>query len=140
MRYFTPRADARTNHAGSAASNVDWFIFITSAVLILAVCVPLFFYPERGKAVLDAGFEYVTQDLGVIYVVCASAALIVLLVLAFGRHGNTRLGPPDSRPEYSTFSWAAMLFCGGIGTSVVYWGTIEWAYYYQAPPFGVAAE
>jgi BCCT family betaine/carnitine transporter len=31
-----------------------------------------------------------------------------------------------------------MLFCGGIGSTVLYWGTIEWAYYYQAPPFNEA--
>ncbi len=129
-----------TEQNSGAGSNVDWFIFLTSAVLILAVCVPLFLYPESGRAVLDHGFDYVTQELGVLYVVFASTALVTLLVLAFGRHGNTRLGPPGSRPQYSTFSWAAMLFCGGIGTSVVYWGTIEWAYYYQAPPFGVAAQ
>ena len=124
----------------SRGENVDWFIFITSAVLILMVCVPLVLYPESGKAALDAGFEYVTQELGVIYVVFASCALIALLVLAFGRHGDTILGPPDSTPDFSTFSWGAMLFCGGIGTSVVYWGTIEWAYYFQSPPFGVAAQ
>lgn len=135
-------SDTASSMAGATAEsgNVDWFIFVTSAVLILAVCVPLFLYPDSGKALLDAGFEYVTQDLGVVYVLFAATALVVLLVLAFGRHGDVRLGPPDSRPEYSTFSWAAMLFCGGIGTSVVYWGTIEWAYYYQAPPFGIAAE
>ncbi len=28
-----------------------------------------------------------------------------------------------------------MLFCGGIGASILYWGCIEWAYYYQSPPF-----
>jgi len=120
------------------SANIDWFIFITSAVLILTVCVPLFLYPDEGKSLLSSGFDYVTQELGVLYILFASAALIVLLVLAFGRHGHTRLGPPDSRPEFSDFSWGAMLFCGGIGTSVVYWGTIEWAHYFQAPPFGVA--
>lgn len=30
-----------------------------------------------------------------------------------------------------------MLFCAGIGASVMYWGTIEWAYYYAGPPFGM---
>lgn len=140
MQDLTTAAQQEAESKASDTANVDWFIFITSAVLILAVCIPLILFPEGGKAVLDAGFEYVTQDLGVIYILFASAALIVLLVLAFGRHGSTKLGPPDSVPEFSTFSWAAMLFCGGIGTSVVYWGTIEWAYYYQAPPFGVAAE
>ena len=33
-----------------------------------------------------------------------------------------------------------MLFCAGIGTSLLYWATIEWVYYYQAPPFGIEAE
>jgi len=97
-----------TNSYAATSGNVDWFIFLTSAVLILAVCVPLVLYPEGGKAALDAGFEYVTQELGVLYVVSASAALLVLLVLAFGRHGDTRLGPPDSQPEFSPLSWAAM--------------------------------
>ncbi len=32
-----------------------------------------------------------------------------------------------------------MLFCGGIGASILYWGTIEWAYYYQNPPFQLEA-
>ena len=89
---------------------------------------------------LAAGFTYVTQDLGALYILFASTALIVLLVLAFGRHGQTVLGPEGSKPAYSTFSWAAMLFCGGIGSSVVYWGTIEWAHYYQSPPFSLAPE
>ncbi len=30
-----------------------------------------------------------------------------------------------------------MLFCAGIGASILYWSMIEWAYYYQAPPFHV---
>lgn len=129
-----------TRAQNDAGQNIDWFIFITSAALILAVCVPLVLYPEAGKELLGQGFEYVTQDLGIAYILFASAALILLLVLAFGRHGQTRLGPPDSKPEFSTFSWAAMLFCGGIGTSVIYWGTIEWVYYFQTPPFGAEPE
>ena len=30
-----------------------------------------------------------------------------------------------------------MLFCAGVATGILYWGTIEWTYYYDAPPFGV---
>jgi BCCT family betaine/carnitine transporter len=30
-----------------------------------------------------------------------------------------------------------MLFCGGIGASILYWAPIEWAYYYQNPPFNL---
>ena len=30
-----------------------------------------------------------------------------------------------------------MLFCAGVATGILYWGTIEWAHYYIGPPFGV---
>ena len=29
-----------------------------------------------------------------------------------------------------------MLFGAGIGSGMLYWSAIEWAYYVQAPPFG----
>ena len=60
------------------------------------------------------------------------ATLLFLLYLAFSRYGEIRLG--SSRPDFSTFSWSAMLFCGGIGTSILYWGTVEWAHYYRVLP------
>lgn len=30
-----------------------------------------------------------------------------------------------------------MLFCTGIGASLLYWGATEWTFYYDAPPFSV---
>jgi BCCT family betaine/carnitine transporter len=29
-----------------------------------------------------------------------------------------------------------MLFCAGIASDILYWGIIEWAFYYQDPPHG----
>ena len=100
-----------------------------SVGVILAVCAPLVLYPEEGKAALNSAFEFVTQRIGVVYVLAAAASVIALAMLAFGRHGRVVLGPAGSTPDFSTFSWCAMLFCDGIGSSVVYWGTIEWAFY-----------
>jgi len=120
----------------NSSSNTDWFIFSMSVGVILGVCAPLVLYPDAGKQALDTGFEFVTQRIGVAYVLAAAGSVILLLKLAFGRHGSVVLGPPDSQPSFSTFSWCAMLFCGGIGSSVVYWGTIEWAFYFDSPPMG----
>ena len=38
--------------------------------------------------------------------------------------------------EFPTVSWVGMLFAAGIGSGMLYWSAIEWAYYVQAPPFG----
>jgi BCCT family betaine/carnitine transporter len=68
------------------------------------------------------------------------ACLAVLLWFAFGKYGSVRFGGAEAEPEFRKLSWIAMLFCAGIGTSLLYWATIEWVYYYQAPPFGIEAE
>ncbi len=54
-----------------------------------------------------------------------------------GHKGTRLLGPPGTEPAYSTFARASMLFCIGIGSSLIYWGAAEWAMYYDAPPFGL---
>ena len=115
--------------------DLDRLIFFGSVAGIISLCVPLALYPEQGGEILGGAFDFLTQNFGVMYVAGASITFAFLLYLAFSRHGDIRLG--NSEPEFSTLSWAAMLFCGGIGTSVLYWGIVEWAYYFQAPPYGV---
>jgi len=123
------------NDSSEPRHNIDWFIFVVTAIVIVGVCAPLILFPETGARLVSEAFDFVTTRFGVFYIWSACAAVAFLLWLAIGRHGRVRLGPDGCRPEFSTFSWAAMLFCGGIGSTVLYWGTIEWAYYYQAPPF-----
>jgi BCCT family betaine/carnitine transporter len=126
-----------SSSAGSSDANVDWLIFTGGVVTICTLCVPLVYFPDAGKVALADAFEFLTQNFGVVYVAAACGVFCLLLYLALSRYGRITFG--DEAPEFSTFSWAAMLFCGGIGTSVLYWGTVEWAHYYQAPPFAVEA-
>lgn len=120
-------------------TGIDWFIFIASAVIVFAVCIPLALYPQAGAVVLNDAFTYVTEELGIGYIFASMGAIGFLLFLATSRYGNVVLGS-KAEPDYPNFSWAAMLFCGGIGTSVLYWGTIEWAHYFQSPPMGLEPE
>src|SRR5690625_6095601 len=43
--------------------------------------------------------------------------LFSLLALAFTRYGKIPLGKDGDKPEFSTFSWVAMLFAAGLGRS-----------------------
>ncbi len=52
------------------------------------------------------------------YLLVMFLVVIFLLVLAFSKYGAIRLGADDSRPEYSTLSWFAMLFCAGMGVGL----------------------
>lgn len=63
--------------------------------------------------------------MGWLYLLVIAVFVAFCLILAFGKYGRIRLGPDDSRPEYSTFSWFAMLFCAGMGVGLVFWDVSE---------------
>ncbi len=123
--------------ARSSFSIIDKPTFFGALILLLAVTVPLIVYPEQGAAWVNIARNFLTENLGVLYLALGAGAGVFMVFIAFSDIGRISLGHPDEEPEFSTVSWAAMLFCAGIGASILYWGTIEWAYYYQAPPFQV---
>lgn len=118
---------------------IDWFIFAVGTALLLAVVIPIVVAPEWSFGAINTAFEFITQKIGVYYIIAACAAIVFLLWISFSRYGGIVLGPEGCQPTHSKFSWAAMLFCTGIGSSLLYWGATEWAFYYHAPPFGVEA-
>ena len=74
-------------------------------------------------------------NLGPVYMLMGIITLLFLLILAVSKYGNLVMGNKDEEPEYGLFGWSSMLFCSGIGASLVLWGTTEWVYYYLDPPF-----
>ena len=117
---------------------VDRIAFGVSAGLIVLVCLPLALSPQTGGALVVKAYESLAERFGLLYQWATLAVTVFLLWLAFSRHGQKRLGDRSSRPEFSIFSWMAMLFCAGIGAGLLYWSTIEWVTYLDAPPFGLA--
>jgi len=115
---------------------IDWPSFLASLAIILAVSIPLVIFPERGGDYLINLYSLVSRQLGFLYLLAGLAVIVLLLWLALGRFGGVRLASGDEEPEFSDFSWIAMLFCAGIGAGLMAWAPIEWGYYYGAPPMG----
>jgi BCCT family betaine/carnitine transporter len=116
---------------------VDWFVFVVGSALLLAVVLPIVIAPEWSGAAIDRARAFLTSEFGIVYIVLACLVFFFLLALAIGPSGRLVLGPPGQLPAHSRFSWVAMLFCTGIGASLVYWAATEWVYYYEQPPFSV---
>ncbi|SFD66384.1 betaine/carnitine transporter, BCCT family [Lentibacillus persicus] len=119
---------------------IDWPTFIGALFLLLAVSIPLAVFPETGKEFVNMANDFMTGNFGVLYLIFGLAAFAFLIFVAFSKNGHIKLGDKDEEKEFGTVSWAAMLFAAGIGSSILYWGMIEWAYYYQGPPFGIEGE
>ena len=118
-------------------STVDRILFCSSVLLIGVVCLSVVVVPDQAAEVVGTAYQWIAIRFGLAYQWMTIGATIVLVVLAFGRHGRLRLGGESSRPMYSTWSWMGMLFCAGIGAGLLYWSTIEWAAYLDSPPFGL---
>ena len=87
------------------------------------------------NALLNKAYDIVASNLGAIYLIMGLLTLVFLLILAMSKYGNIVLGKKDEKPEYGMFGWSSMLFCSGIGASLVLYGTTEWVDYYLKPPF-----
>ncbi len=125
-----------TEEFNQETNEIDWLIFGAGSISLLLVVLIIIAFPQWSADSIDQLYNTVTTRFGVLYIVMAIFLMIFLLWVALSRHGNVVLGSDDG-PEYSHFSWAAMLFCAGIGASLIYWGATEWAFYYADPPFGV---
>ena len=115
---------------------MDWTTFIGSSLILLIAVIPMMVFPMASQDIITHLNDVVSSTLGSIYLLIGLATLIFVLYIAFGKYGNVTLGKATDKPEFNNFSWAAMLFCAGIASDILYWGVIEWAFYYQDPPHG----
>ena len=113
---------------------IDPITFFGSIVVIVMACSYLVLDTERGTELINKVFGFLTGPLGWSYEWYAMLLVGALFFLSFGKYGDVKLGEGD--PEFKTLPWVGMLFTSGVGSSITYWGTIEFFYYYKSPPFG----
>jgi len=111
-------------------------VFIAAFILSIVFIVWGAIAPANLEKVSSAAQVFLQENFGWFYLLSASAILIFVIYLAFSKYGNIKLGKDDDEPEYSTFSWFAMLFSAGMGIGLVFWGIAEPVSHYNIPPFG----
>lgn len=112
---------------------IDRPILLTVGALIIAFVIWGVIAPLNVFEVSTAGLNWVMQNLGWIFTAIAIGMVVFLLVLAFTRYGRIPLGLDGEKPQYSTPSWAAMLFGAGIGIGIIFFGPFEPMTYYLSP-------
>ncbi len=65
------------------------------------------------------------------YISVVAGIMLFCFFLMFSKYGSLRLGDDDSRPEFSNFSWFAMLFSAGIGIGILFFGVAEPIFYFD---------
>lgn len=116
---------------------IDIPVFLSSITIILAVIILLMLFPEDSRVLLNTLLNFITFRFGSFYILVYVAVLFFLLWLIVLGFGNIKLGEQEEKPEYSEFSWGAMIFCTGIGGSMMTFSFVEPLYYLTDTPFEI---
>jgi len=128
--------DGRVRHR--TGFPVDRKVFAVAAALALAFVLWGTLSPEKMGDLTDKAMSWVTGSFGWLFVLTSGGFLLFAGYLAVSRYGNIKLGPDDSVPEFSKFSWVSMMFATGMGIGLMFYGVAEPLYHLNGPPMGMA--
>ena len=117
---------------------VDKVVFGIAAVLSVGFVLVGAVWPEEVAEATGEVLAWITENFGWLFVLTSASFVLFSAYLAFTRYGNIRLGPDDSEPEFSTFSWVSMMFATGMGIGLMFWGVAEPLTHLNAPPMDLA--
>ena len=116
----------------------DPLVFGVAAVLVLAFVAWGVFSTESLKSVSDLALSWVVKNTGWLFSSLLVVVLVFMLFIGFSRYGKIPLGVDGEKPEYSKFSWVAMMFSAGVGIGLFFFGPYEPLTYYMTPAPGEA--
>ncbi|WP_338150895.1 BCCT family transporter [Neoroseomonas soli] len=90
--------------------------------------------PDRAAAVFTTLQAGILAQFGWFYLLAVGIFLAGVLILAFGRTGDLKLGPDESEPDFPFMSWMAMLFAAGMGIGLMYFAVAEPVTHFASPP------
>ncbi|MDK8758435.1 BCCT family transporter [Corynebacterium sp. MSK151] len=134
----TPQVKTQEKKSGGFLKNLptDPLIFTTAMgfiVLFVAVTIAL---GDTARDAYSAASDWVTSNMGWLFIGGVSASFIFLIGLFVSRYGRIQLGDDDEEPEYTIAEWFGMLFAGGTGSMLMFWGVAEPLNHAYNPPFG----
>ncbi|MDT8311534.1 MAG: BCCT family transporter, partial [Methylophaga sp.] len=109
-------------------------VFFSSALLILVFVIFGAVFSDTAASVFAAVQIWIVNTFGWFYLLAVGIFLFFSLALAISNYGRIKLGPDHSEPDYSYFSWFAMLFSAGMGIGLLFFGVAEPVMHYAAPP------
>ncbi|MGB7757762.1 MAG: BCCT family transporter [Salinisphaera sp.] len=114
-------------------------VFYVSVLIIAGFVALAVTYPADVERMAEQVLNITANKLGWMYLVATSGFVLFILFLGVSRFGSVRLGPDEEPPEFSFKSWLAMIFSGGMGVGLMFWGVAEPMMHFNDPPLGLDA-
>ena len=114
-------------------------VTIISATVMLAAVIAGAFYTEQSAAAISTVRATLDPLLEWYYALLVAFLLGFMIWLGVGRYKNVRLGGDAELPEFTFFSWIAMLFAAGTGVGIIFWAVAQPILQFQGNPFSPAS-
>ena len=110
---------------------------IAAKVMVVVFVVFTALNVEFANGIYSAIRGWIEHTLNWYYITAVTVMLLVCFYLMLSRFGSIKLGDDDSKPEFSNFSWFAMLFSAGVGIGLLFFGIAEPMFYFDnTTPWG----
>ena len=100
-------------------------VFAVASLTIIAFVVGVLAFQDAAAAAFDALHAWLNATFDWVFMGAGNIFILFCLLLLVTPVGRIRLGGPDAKPDYSTWSWFAMLFAAGIGIGLMFFGVAE---------------
>lgn len=118
-----------------AKLSIQWPLTIVSVGLLFFVVIFLALKPDLTVGMINKIFDATMSGAGPFLLMVDVAFIAICFGLAFSRYGRIKLG--EGKPEYSTFSYIAMMACAALASASMFWSFTEWSYYTITPGLGI---
>jgi choline/carnitine/betaine transport len=108
-------------------------VFLAAGGLVLLFIISTIVFREQSAAFFQSMLDGIGNMFGWLYILAANFFVIVMVLIASSDYGKIRIGGPDALPEFSTFSWYAMLISAGMGIGLMFWSVAEPVFHYMSP-------
>lgn len=119
--------------------SINYFLAITSLIVLFFIVAYSAIKPELMKVQMESVKGFISHYLGWWYIGLDAVFCLPIFIIPFTKFGLLKLGQSDDKPEYSTFSWMAMLICCSFAVSVIVWAVAEPVFHWMQPPLGAQA-
>jgi choline/carnitine/betaine transport len=126
------KEESEPEHLQIATSKTGFYkgfnktVTVNSKLIIAALVIWAAVFPEQAGNVLGEMKVWSFAHFGAWYIYVIAFFFLVCLVLAvLPATASIKLGGPDAKTEFSTFSWISMMFGAGIGIGMLTFATVE---------------
>lgn len=116
--------------------NINTRVFMGASGIIVAILAFAVLAPKWADATFKHLQSMIVDNASWYYILTVAIILLTTVYLGISRYGNIKLGLDHSKPEYSNFSWFAMLFSAGMGIGLMFFGVAEPVMHFLSPPLG----